>query len=64
MPPSKAPSCHDLPPQLLPGRWPGEPSLLVPGLTEPEARALATRHGQNAFLHARSDAVPRLVLVR
>ncbi|MBM3345222.1 MAG: DUF3293 domain-containing protein, partial [Betaproteobacteria bacterium] len=47
-----------------PARWPGEASFLVPGLTEPEARALATRHGQNALLHARSDAVPRLLLVR
>lgn len=44
--------------------WPPEPSFLVPGLTEPEARTLATRHGQNAVLHARQDGVPRLVLVR
>lgn len=46
------------------GAWQAEASFLVPGLTEPEARALATRHGQNAVLHARRDGVPRLVLVR
>jgi predicted nuclease with RNAse H fold len=45
-------------------RWPAEPSFLVPGLTEPEARTLATRHGQNAVLHAGRDGVPRLVMVR
>ncbi len=43
------------------GEWPAERSLLVPGLALPLARELARRFGQNAFLHAATDAVPRLV---
>lgn len=39
-----------------------EPSLLVLGIGEEAARALARRYGQNAFLFAGKDAVPRLVL--
>ncbi|BCS35947.1 hypothetical protein TBR22_A51820 [Luteitalea sp. TBR-22] len=44
------------------GSWPGEPSLLVLGLREPEARALAARYGQVAILYASSDATPRLLV--
>ena len=46
------------------GRWPGEASFLVLGLTLPDARALGQRHAQNAILWAAADAVPRLVLLR
>ena len=41
--------------------WPAERSLLVPGLSLELAFELARRFGQNAFLHAAADAVPRLV---
>ena len=43
------------------GEWPAERSLLVPGLVRSAALALARQFGQNAFLHAGEDAVPRLV---
>jgi hypothetical protein len=33
-------------------------------LGEAEARRMGRRFGQNAVLHARRDAVPRLVLLR
>ena len=45
------------------GEWPAERSLLVPGLAPYAALALAREFGQNAFLHAGEDAVPRLVWV-
>ena len=44
------------------GDWPGEPSLLVLGLDEAAARALARRFGQNAIVCAAADAVPHLVI--
>lgn len=45
------------------GAWPGEPSFLVLGITEPDAVALARRFDQHAIVCAADDAVPRLVLV-
>ena len=44
------------------GDWPGEPSLLVLGLSQSAAVALAQRFHQNAIVCAGSDAVPRLVI--
>jgi len=44
------------------GAWPGEPSLLVLGLQESAAVALARRLAQNAVVCAASDAVPHLVI--
>lgn len=46
------------------GRWPGEPSLLVFGISLESARELAERFRQNAFVYAGRDAVPRLILLR
>lgn len=45
------------------GTWPGEPSLLVPGLDEATAVALARRYRQNAIVCAGPDAAPRLVTI-
>jgi hypothetical protein len=45
------------------GSWPGEPSVLVLGITEEEARRLGRRYGQNAIVVAGRDAVARLVMV-
>ncbi len=44
------------------GAWPGEPSLLVLGLSPPEAVTLARRFDQHAVVCAAADAVPHLVL--
>lgn len=44
------------------GAWPAEPSLLVLGIGEAEARTLAARYSQVAFLWAGHDATPRLVI--
>jgi len=44
--------------------WPGEPSLLVLGIDEADATALARRFGQYAIVYAGADATPRLVLVK
>jgi hypothetical protein len=44
------------------GEWPEERSLLVAGLGEADARALADRWGQNAWLQCGPDAIPRLML--
>ena len=43
------------------GRWPAEPSLLILGITEPQARALAERLGQNAIVVGRTGERARLV---
>jgi hypothetical protein len=45
------------------GSWPAEQSLFVAGLTRDQALQLAREFGQNAFVHASADAVPRLVWV-
>ena len=42
------------------GDWPPEPSLLVPGLGEDEALALAARFGQHAVLCGRRGGPVRL----
>jgi len=44
------------------GAWPPEPSLLVLGLDEASAVALARRYDQNALVCAGADAVPHLVI--
>lgn len=45
------------------GEWEGEPSLLVLGLAEVEARQLALAFDQNAIVVSDEDAVPFLVVV-
>lgn len=45
-------------------QWPGEPSYLVLGTTLEDAKALGTRHEQNAIVWCGIDAVPRLILLR
>ena len=44
------------------GAWPKEVSLLVLGIDFETAQAITIRYGQNAFLFATEDAVPRLIL--
>jgi hypothetical protein len=44
------------------GAWPKEVSVLVLGIDFETAKAIAIRYGQNAFLFAADDAVPRLIL--
>lgn len=46
------------------GEWPGEASLLVPGMALVPACELAARFGQNAFVWSGADAIPRLILLR
>ncbi len=43
------------------GEWPDEEGVLVAGIEREQARQLARRFGQKAFLHAADDAVPRLI---
>jgi hypothetical protein len=45
------------------GAWPGEPSFLVLGITEPDAVALARGYDQHAIVFAGEDATPRLVIL-
>jgi hypothetical protein len=44
--------------------WPGEASLLVPGLSLEAAKALGAQYGQNAIVWSAEDATPQLVLLR
>lgn len=44
--------------------WPGEPSVLVLGLTRAAAQELGRQFEQNAIIWAGADAVPELVLLR
>lgn len=44
------------------GAWPAEPSVLVLGLDQAAAVALARRYEQNAIVCAGPDAVPHLVI--
>jgi len=44
--------------------WPGEASLLVPGLDLATARRLGERWAQNAIVWSGADAVPQLILLR
>jgi len=46
------------------GRWPGESSFLVFGISLGAAKKLAGQFRQNGFVYARSDATPRLILLR
>jgi hypothetical protein len=46
------------------GLWPGEPSLLVFGISLEAAKKLARQFRQNGFVYAGSDAIPRLILLR
>lgn len=45
------------------GAWPGEASLLVPGMGLDAARQTGRRFHQNAIVWAGADAIPRLVLL-
>jgi hypothetical protein len=45
------------------GSWPGEPSVLVLGISGPEAQRLGRVYGQNAIVLAGKDAVPRVVML-
>jgi hypothetical protein len=45
-------------------QWPGEPSFLVLGVSLNDAKALGTRHAQNAIVWCGSDAVPQPILLR
>ena len=44
--------------------WPGEPSVLVLGLSLESAKVLAQDYEQNAFVFAGADATPQLILLR
>lgn len=45
------------------GEWPGEPSVLVLGISADEAERLGRTYGQNAIVVAGRDVVPRLAMV-
>jgi hypothetical protein len=45
------------------GSWPGEPSVLVLGISRDDAQRLGLAFGQNAIVVAGRDAVARVVLV-
>lgn len=44
--------------------WPGEPSLLVLGLSLEAAKTLGSRFEQNALVWIGADGIPELVLLR
>lgn len=44
--------------------WPGEPSLLVLGLSLEAAKTLGSRFEQNALVWMGADGIPELVLLR
>lgn len=46
------------------GRWPGEESWFIPGLSRRDAIALGGAFHQNAVVWAGRDAIPRLILLR
>jgi hypothetical protein len=46
------------------GPWPGEPSVLVLGLSTDDAMRLGREYEQNAIVLAGRDAVPRLAMIR
>ena len=46
------------------GEWPDKPSFLVFGLSLEPAKALASRHGQNAILWCGASFIPELILLR
>jgi hypothetical protein len=45
------------------GMWPGEPSILILGITRDEAKSFGVEFGQNAIVWAQEDAIPRLILL-
>ena len=45
-------------------QWPGEPSVLILGLSLAAAKVLAQDFEQNAFLWSGADAKPQLVVLR
>jgi len=45
-------------------RWPGEPSVLILGLSLAAAKVLAEDFEQNAFVWSGAGAMPQLVLLR
>lgn len=45
------------------GSWPGEPSVLVLGISGNEAQRLGRAYGQNAIVVAGRDAVARVVML-
>jgi hypothetical protein len=53
--------CYDGVGQHPSGQWPGEPSLLILGLSKEAALALARNLEQNAFVWSDSSAVPQLI---
>lgn len=44
--------------------WVGEPSFLVFGLTQEEAKTLCAKLEQNGFVWSGADAVPKLILLK
>lgn len=46
------------------GRWPGEESWFIPGISLDEAISLGNEFRQNAVVWAGKDAIPRLILLR
>lgn len=46
------------------GKWPGEHSFLILGLSLESAKVLAIEQSQNAFVWASTDGIPKLVLLR
>ena len=46
------------------GPWPGEPSVLVLGISTDDAMRLGREYGQNAIVLVGRDAVPRLTMIR
>lgn len=46
------------------GQWPGEPSVLVLGISESQARELGQHFGQNALVWCQANSSPELVLLR
>jgi len=45
------------------GTWPGEPSLLVLGMTRAQARETGREYGQAGIVWCDHDAIPRLILL-
>jgi 5'-3' exonuclease len=46
------------------GSWPGEPSLLVLGISLESAKALVKRYHQDGFIYIGDDTKPQLILLR
>ena len=46
------------------GDWPGETSVLAPGLDLERTKSLGNEFAQNAVLWIGDDAVPQLILLR